>query len=150
MVLYIQVRYSIGNHCDSYILSQLVGGSACQNLYDVVYFDLEMFGQAQLFFKLVASFNGLYFFYKWPILTTQTHTIRRGALRFATQISPLLNYIDLWMTCTIVSIEQGAVHIQKGLLSLHYVQTVVIVKVHQSINVNQGSSRDGWMVGWMD
>ena len=26
------------------------------------------------------------------ILTTQTHTIRRGALGFATQISPLLNY----------------------------------------------------------
>ena len=25
------------------------------------------------------------------LLTTQTHTIRRGALRFATQISPLLN-----------------------------------------------------------
>ena len=24
--------------------------------------------------------------------TTQTHTIRRGALRFATHISPLLNY----------------------------------------------------------
>ena len=55
------MRYSIGNHCDSYILSQLVGGSACQNLYDVVYFDHEMFGQAYLFLKLVASFNGLYF-----------------------------------------------------------------------------------------
>ena len=26
------------------------------------------------------------------LLTTQTHTIRRGALRFAIQISPLLNY----------------------------------------------------------
>ena len=31
-------------------------------------------------------------FYKWLILTTQTHTICRGALRFATQISPLLNF----------------------------------------------------------
>ena len=30
-------------------------------------------------------------FYKWPTLTTQTQAIRRGALRFATQISPLLN-----------------------------------------------------------
>ena len=29
------------------------------------------------------------FFY---LLTTQTHTIPRGALRFAAQISPLLNY----------------------------------------------------------
>ena len=27
----------------------------------------------------------------FDLLTTQTHTIRRGALRFATQISPLLN-----------------------------------------------------------
>ena len=27
------------------------------------------------------------------LLTTQTHNIRRGALRFATQISPLLNLL---------------------------------------------------------
>ena len=27
------------------------------------------------------------------LLTTQTHTIRRGALRFAAKISPLLNYL---------------------------------------------------------
>ena len=31
-------------------------------------------------------------FYKWPILTTQTHTIHRGSFRFATQISPLLDW----------------------------------------------------------
>ena len=35
---------------------------------------------------------------QWPILTTQTHTIRRGALRFATQISPQLNLIiEAWL-----------------------------------------------------
>ena len=44
-------------------------------------------------------------FYKWPILTTQTHTICRGALRFATQISPLLNLImvSLHLYCSQVS-----------------------------------------------
>ena len=29
------------------------------------------------------------------LLTTQTHTIRRGALRFATQISPLVNLLQI-------------------------------------------------------
>ncbi len=31
------------------------------------------------------------------LLTTQTITIRRGALRFATQISPLLNFCFCWL-----------------------------------------------------
>ena len=33
------------------------------------------------------------------LLTTQTHTFPRGALRFATQISPLLNSITVNCTC---------------------------------------------------
>ena len=37
-------------------------------------------------------------FYKWSILTTQTHTICRGALKFATQISPLLNLFSIIQT----------------------------------------------------
>ena len=44
------------------------------------------------------------------LLTTQTHTIHRGVLRFATQISPLLNcYLELkylfWIGVKNISLE---------------------------------------------
>ena len=47
-------------------------------------------------------------FYKWPILTTQTRTIHKGALRFATQTSPLLNlYFLMFVFLTTPALPGG-------------------------------------------
>ena len=80
----------------------------------------------------------------WPI-TTQTRTIHRGALRFATQISPLLNlFIETYKPCTLVGptvtrqvLDPLAVLFLNNRL---YMQTPLMCLYHKS----------GWGAWWHD